>query len=104
MIRPQDPRAPRPSLAARAIPSTLAGRAGLLLIVVALAGLIVYALSRLNLARVGHALITATPGWIVLALALMMLSLVLRSISWHEALRAALPDTPSPGCPSPARR
>ena len=94
MIRPQDPRAPRPSLAARAIPSTLAGRAGLLLIVVALAGLIVYALSHLNLARVGHALITATPGWIVLALALMMLSLVLRSISWHEALRAALPDTP----------
>jgi len=93
MARPSRPRTRRRSLPARAIPVTLAGRAGLLLIAVALAGLVAYALSRLNLARVGHALITATPGWIVLALALMMLSLVLRSISWHEALRAALPDS-----------
>jgi phosphatidylinositol alpha-mannosyltransferase len=64
------------------------------LIALLLAALIVYALSRLNLGRVGHALITATPGWIALAFALMALSLVLRSVSWHEALRAALPDTP----------
>jgi|HubBroStandDraft_4_1064222.scaffolds.fasta_scaffold04367_7 phosphatidylinositol alpha-mannosyltransferase len=68
-------------------------RAGLVLVVLLLAGLSIYALSRLNLGRVGHVLITATPGWIVLALALMAGSLLLRSISWHEALRAALPDT-----------
>jgi phosphatidylinositol alpha-mannosyltransferase len=67
-------------------------RAGVLVAVILLAGLVVFALSRLELHRIGHALITATPGWIVLALALMGLSLVLRSISWRAALRAALPD------------
>jgi phosphatidylinositol alpha-mannosyltransferase len=56
------------------------------------AGLVVLALANLNLSRVGHVLITATPGWLVLALALMAASLVLRSISWHQTLRAALPD------------
>jgi len=67
-------------------------RFGVLATVILLAGLVVFALSRLELHRIGHALITATPGWIVLALALMGLSLLLRSISWHAALRAALPD------------
>jgi phosphatidylinositol alpha-mannosyltransferase len=94
MDDPEHPRVPRSSLAGRSIPSTVAGRAGLLLAALLLAGLVIYALSRLNLGRVGHALITATPGWIALALALMGISLLLRSVSWHEALRAALPDTP----------
>src|SRR6478672_9400228 len=57
------------------------------------AGLVVFALLRLDLHRTGHALITATPGWIALALVLMAASLVLRSISWHQTLRAALPGT-----------
>jgi phosphatidylinositol alpha-mannosyltransferase len=59
-----------------------------------LAALLAFALSRLDLHRIGHDLITATPGWIALALLLMAASLVLRSISWHQTLRAALPDTP----------
>ncbi|HUB36664.1 MAG TPA: lysylphosphatidylglycerol synthase transmembrane domain-containing protein [Solirubrobacteraceae bacterium] len=67
-------------------------RVGLVLAALLLAGLLAYALTRLNLARVGHALIHARPQWIVLALAVMALSLVFRSISWHEVLRAALPD------------
>jgi phosphatidyl-myo-inositol alpha-mannosyltransferase len=71
-------------------------RAGIALLCLVLAGLVVYALSRLNLSRVGHALITATPGWIVLALGLMGLAMLMRAISWHEALRAALPDTRIP--------
>jgi phosphatidylinositol alpha-mannosyltransferase len=58
------------------------------------AGLVVFALLQLNLHRVGHALVTATPGWIALALVLMGTSLVMRSVSWHQTLRAALPDTP----------
>jgi phosphatidyl-myo-inositol alpha-mannosyltransferase len=58
------------------------------------AGLVVFALLQLNLHRVGHALVTATPGWIALALVLMGISLVMRSISWHQTLRAALPETP----------
>jgi phosphatidyl-myo-inositol alpha-mannosyltransferase len=90
----EHPRTPQRSRGRRSIPSTFAGRAVLAVAALALAGLAVYAVSRLNLGRVGHALITATPGWIVLALALMGLSLLARSASWHEALRAALPDTP----------
>ncbi len=90
----EHPRIARRSVGGRSLPPTLAGRTALLLVALLLAGLIVYALSRLDLGHVGHALITATPGWIVLALVLMGLSLLLRSISWHEALRAALPDTP----------
>jgi phosphatidyl-myo-inositol alpha-mannosyltransferase len=43
---------------------------------------------------VGHALVSASPGWIALALGLMMLSLFFRAVSWHEALRAALPELP----------
>ncbi len=74
-------------------------RVGIIAVAILLAGLVVLALSQLNLRRIGHALITATPGWIALALLLMALSLVMRSISWHETLRAALPDTPMPWAP-----
>jgi phosphatidyl-myo-inositol alpha-mannosyltransferase len=58
------------------------------------AGLVVFALLRLDLHRAGHDLLTASPGWVALALLLMGLSLVLRSVSWQQTLRAALPDTP----------
>jgi len=79
----------------RTSPRTGRTRRRLLAVLVALisAGLVVFALTRLDLSRVGHALITARPGWIVLAVVLMATSLVFRSISWHEVLRAALPDT-----------
>jgi phosphatidylinositol alpha-mannosyltransferase len=68
-----------------------ARRVGIVTGALALAALLIYALSRLNLPRVGHALISASPGWLVLALALMMLSLLARSVSWRAVLRAALP-------------
>lgn len=68
-------------------------RAAIALTAIVLAVLVGFALSTLDLQRIGHALITATPGWIALALVLMALSLVLRSASWHQTLRAALPDT-----------
>jgi phosphatidylinositol alpha-mannosyltransferase len=73
---------------------------GVALLIVA--GLLVFALSRLGLHRIGHALITASPGWVALALALMALSLLMRAVSWHETLRAALPATPI-GWPSVVR-
>src|SRR4051794_27040186 len=66
-------------------------RAGIALLALLMGGLVAFALTRLNLAHVGHALINASPGWIVLSLALMSLSLVVRSISWRETLLAALP-------------
>ncbi len=74
-------------------------RLGIVLVVILLAGLVAFALSRLELRRVGHALITATPGWIALALLLMSLAMLMRSVSWHQTLRAALPDTPMPWAP-----
>ncbi len=75
-------------------PRRFAARAGLIVAAIVIVGIVVYALSRLNLSRVGHVLVTATPGWIALGLALMALSLVFRSVSWYETLRAALPETP----------
>jgi len=69
------------------------------LVALGLCALVVFALSRLELRRAGHALITATPGWIVLALALMALAMLMRSFSWHQTLRAALPQTPMPLAP-----
>ncbi|HEX5309869.1 MAG TPA: lysylphosphatidylglycerol synthase transmembrane domain-containing protein [Solirubrobacteraceae bacterium] len=81
-----------------AAPTTRRGRAlrrlGLAATVLALAGVLAFALTHIDLARAGHALVSASPGWLVLALALMMLSLLMRAISWHAVLRAALPDTP----------
>jgi phosphatidylinositol alpha-mannosyltransferase len=74
-------------------------RVGVVLVVLLLAGLVAFALSRLELGRVGHALVTASYGWIALALLLMSLAMLMRSISWHEVLRAALPDTPMPWAP-----
>jgi phosphatidylinositol alpha-mannosyltransferase len=74
-------------------------RVGLLAVAVVLVGLVVFAVSRLNLQGVGHALTTAKPGWVALAVVLMMLSLFMRACSWHQTLRAALPDTPIPWAP-----
>jgi phosphatidylinositol alpha-mannosyltransferase len=68
-------------------------RIGALLAALIIAGLVAFALTRLNLHRVGHALITASFGPIAAALALMATSLVLRAVSWHATLRAALPQT-----------
>jgi phosphatidyl-myo-inositol alpha-mannosyltransferase len=69
-------------------------RAGLLLAGVVLLGLLGFALSRLGPRHIGHALLTASPGWLALALVLMALSLLLRAASWQATLRAALPHTP----------
>lgn len=72
----------------RRIPRRRAVAVGLVVIL----GLIAFAVSRLGIHRIGHALVSARPGWIAAALALMSSSLVLRAISWHEVLRVALPD------------
>jgi phosphatidylinositol alpha-mannosyltransferase len=71
----------------------------IVVLVLVLAGLVIFALSRLELQRVGHSLATASPGWIALALVLMSLAMLMRSVSWHQTLRAALPDTPMPWGP-----
>jgi phosphatidylinositol alpha-mannosyltransferase len=67
-------------------------RVGAVVAALLLTALLVFALTRLNLPHVAHALISASPGWVLLALVLMMLSLLARAASWHETLRAALPS------------
>jgi phosphatidylinositol alpha-mannosyltransferase len=56
------------------------------------AAVLAYALTKLDLPHVAHVLVSASPGWVVSALGLMMLSLLARSVSWQATLRAALPD------------
>ncbi len=80
-------------------PRRLRRRASLIVAALLLAGILAFALSHLGLHRVGHALASATPGWVLLALALMSLSLLSRAVSWHEVLRAALPRIAIPWPP-----
>jgi phosphatidylinositol alpha-mannosyltransferase len=85
-----------PATARRA---NLRRRAGAIMLALLVAGLVAFGISRLNFSGIGHALITAGPGWLALALGLMAASLVLRSVSWQQTLRAALPKTPMPWLP-----
>jgi phosphatidylinositol alpha-mannosyltransferase len=54
-------------------------------------GLAALALQRIGIESIGTALLGARTFWVVLALALMCSSMLLRAESWHAILRAALP-------------
>jgi phosphatidylinositol alpha-mannosyltransferase len=69
-----------------------AWRAGLALGSLALAGLIVLALSGIGFVGIGRSLSNVHPWWLAVALALNGLSMFLRAASWQAVLRAALPD------------
>ncbi|HWH43617.1 MAG TPA: lysylphosphatidylglycerol synthase domain-containing protein [Thermoleophilaceae bacterium] len=49
------------------------------------------ALQRIGIESIGAALIAATPVWVLVALALMCSSMLLRAEAWNAILRAALP-------------
>ncbi|MGZ6643815.1 MAG: lysylphosphatidylglycerol synthase transmembrane domain-containing protein [Solirubrobacteraceae bacterium] len=72
------------------LPAVLAALVGL--------GLAAVAIGRLGLHNVVHALVGVHLGWLALAAALMVLSLLARAVSWLVVLRAALPgaDVPAP--------
>jgi phosphatidylinositol alpha-mannosyltransferase len=57
-------------------------------------GLVIIAISQLDLHSVGHTLASARVGWVIAALALMGSSLVLRAASWHQTLEAAIDHFP----------
>ena len=71
----------------------LARRVGL--VVAALAGLLLSALAleRIGIAKIGTTLLTSKPAWVLMGLGIMCLSMVLRGLSWHAILQAALPDS-----------
>jgi phosphatidylinositol alpha-mannosyltransferase len=71
--------------------SSVGKRVSVLAAVAVLAGLVALGLASLNLSHVVNTLGTAKLGWVAAGLGLMMASLFLRAISWHEILRAALP-------------
>jgi phosphatidylinositol alpha-mannosyltransferase len=56
-------------------------------------GLGALALQRIGLHSIARAVVAATPVWVLVALALMCVSMFLRAESWHAILKAALPGT-----------
>ena len=50
------------------------------------------AVQHIGLSRIGDALVRSSPPWVLLGLALMCASMLLRAVSWHAILKAALPD------------
>jgi len=69
----------------------LARRAGLGVASLLGGGLALLALERIGMDKIGESLLKATPWWVLVGLALMCLSMVVRGIAWHAILRAALP-------------
>ena len=50
------------------------------------------AVEHIGLGRIGDALVRSSPAWVLFGLALMCASMLLRAVSWHAILKAALPD------------
>jgi phosphatidylinositol alpha-mannosyltransferase len=50
------------------------------------------AVQHIGLERIGDTLVRSSPAWVLVALALMCASMLLRAVSWHAILKAALPD------------
>ena len=51
------------------------------------------AVQHIGVDRIGHTLVTSSPTWVLVGLALMCVSMIFRAVSWHAILKAALPDT-----------
>lgn len=51
------------------------------------------AVKHIGVDKVGHTLLTSSPTWVLVGLALMFASMIFRAVSWHAILKAALPDT-----------
>jgi phosphatidylinositol alpha-mannosyltransferase len=66
-------------------------RAGLAIAAAATAAGSVLALGRIGLDPIVDALLASSPTYVLLALALMCASMVLRAVAWHAILKAALP-------------
>jgi phosphatidylinositol alpha-mannosyltransferase len=50
------------------------------------------AVEHIGLNRIGDALVRSSPAWVIAGLALMCASMLLRAVSWHAILKAAMPD------------
>lgn len=84
------------SLEADAANRSRAGRAalrrvGMSLALLAGVALSFFALRRIGIQRIGDSLLASSPPWVLAALGLMCLSMIVRAVSWHAILKAALP-------------
>ena len=85
------PRSSRASAASRAPPRSAAASA-LAVAAFAATGGAYLAIQRIGWNSVAASVLASSPAWVLLAIALMCASMVLRAVSWHAILRAALPD------------
>ena len=81
---------PRASGVARA--ARLGRRVGLVAATIAATGGAWLAIQRIGWNSVAASVLASSPTWVLVAIALMCASMVLRAVSWHAILRAALPD------------
>jgi phosphatidyl-myo-inositol alpha-mannosyltransferase len=84
---------PKPPAAGRRRFARVARRVAVVGGALAGAGLTVLALQRIGIQSIGHAIVAATPVWVLVAFALMCASMLVRAEAWHAILRAALPGT-----------
>ena len=71
-----------------------ARRAAILVAASLTIGLAIVALEKIGVDRVISSLLQSSPAWVLAAVAVMSLSMLLRAISWHAILHAALPERP----------
>jgi len=81
---------PAPTAARRT--GVLLRRGAIALAALGAAGGSYLALERIGVDRVAHTLVTSSPTWVLVGLALMCASMIFRAVSWHAILKAALPD------------
>ena len=92
---------PAPSAAWRT--GVLLRRGAIALAALGAAGGSYLALERIGVDRVAHTLVTSSPSWVVIGLALMCVSMIFRAVSWHAILKAALPGRRARASPTPGR-
>jgi phosphatidyl-myo-inositol alpha-mannosyltransferase len=51
------------------------------------------ALDHIGIDRIGRSLVTSSPSWVLVGLAIMCISMVFRAVSWQAILKAALPES-----------
>jgi phosphatidylinositol alpha-mannosyltransferase len=84
---------PKTAAVRRAGALALLRRGGLAAISLGGAVLALMALQKIGLANIATALLHSSPAFVVLGLAIMCASMVLRAFSWYAILRAAIPKT-----------
>jgi phosphatidyl-myo-inositol alpha-mannosyltransferase len=83
-----------PEPAREALRGSTARRVGLGVAALVGAGLTAIAANRIGLDRVLENIVRSDAGWVLMATGLMMISMLLRAVSWLQIARSALPRSP----------